>query len=126
MKTRTPTTDRIARVLGIDPGRASQLQRIMATTNVFSGRDVIASMEALSRVLGGFVDNLISDHVYVDSEFRYLVLLTVARDRYETPTVYFNTDTRNFGVGSVPTWAWSHRREYRLREEDWLTRGPMR
>lgn len=126
MKARVPTTARIARVLGIDAVRASHLHRIMQSTDAFNGRHVLASMEALSRVLGGFVDKIISDHVYVDHEFRYLVLLYVARGRYETPTVYFNTDTRTFGVGVVPTWAKSHRSEYRLREEDWLTRGPMR
>jgi len=111
---RAPSAEVLAQYLQIDSARAEKLRGVIRAAHAGTPESVERALNKASVLLGGYgVEPIEADH-HVDSYYRHYVLLYVNRGDSYSPTVYFNTDTRTFGVGTWADWVDRNQRRYRI------------
>lgn len=112
---RAPKVNTLARHLRIAEVSAEQIRDTILRANVNDPRAVDRALDRVNAILKGFgVEAIEADKVH-DPYYQHIALLYVNLGETYQPTIYFNTITSTFNVGSWGDWVEANDRRYRIR-----------
>lgn len=112
---RAPKVNTLARHLRIAEVSAEQIRDAIVRANAHDLRSVDRALDRVNTILKGFGVEAIEAERVFDPYYQHIALLYVNLGETYQPTIYFNTVSSTFNVGSWGDWVEANDRRYRIR-----------